>query len=78
MAYSSVRKKVANALIAYNDLDSNTNHIKVTREDLAAIAGTAKETLIRTSSDYKSEGLIEIDNKVIAIIDASILSSLIG
>ena len=32
------------------------------REDLAALAGTAKETLIRTLSDFRSEGLVEVND----------------
>ena len=34
--------------------------IHISREDLANIAGTATESLIRTLSDFKSEKLIEI------------------
>jgi CRP-like cAMP-binding protein len=41
----------------------------ISRENLAAIAGTAKESLIRTLSDFKEEGLIEISSSHITIID---------
>ena len=34
--------------------------IDINRESLATIAGTAKESLIRTLSDFKSENLIDI------------------
>ena len=44
LAYSSVRKKVANALLRYAQAETETM-IKVSRDDLAALAGTAKETL---------------------------------
>lgn len=83
LAYSSVRKKVANAIVAFakstkgvNDQDSIS--ISVSRDDLAAMAGTAKETLIRTLSDFKSEGLIEIDGKTMKIHDLAELDQLIG
>ncbi len=78
MAYSSVRKKVANTLKAFaTDADSSIK-IKVSREELASKAGTAKETLIRTLSDFKSEGIIEIDSSGITIHNLKDLDNLIG
>lgn len=59
LAYNSVRKRVAGMLIHVNDLQPGTP-INMLREDLAAMAGTAKETLIRTLTDFRNEGLIEI------------------
>jgi CRP-like cAMP-binding protein len=41
--------------------------IHISREDLANIAGTATESLIRTLSDFKSEKLIEIKDGFITI-----------
>jgi CRP-like cAMP-binding protein len=75
LAYSSVRKKVANSLIhlaeKYGELELN-----ILREDLASLTGTAKETVIRTLSDFKSEGLIDIDNNTIKVIGAEKLKNL--
>ena len=65
MAYNSLRKKVAEALVLLKVKYSETGKpdfcIAINREDLANIAGTAKESLIRTLSDFKSESLIEIN-----------------
>lgn len=71
LAYSSVRRKVAIALVSFskNTADEANASIKVSRDDLAARAGTAKETLIRTLSDFKSEGLIEIESGTVIIKD---------
>jgi len=82
LAYSSVRKKVANALVTFatqfkNDSTSDIK-ISVSRDDLASKAGTAKETLIRTLSDFKQEGLIDIESKSIFIHDLDEISSIIG
>jgi CRP/FNR family transcriptional regulator, polysaccharide utilization system transcription regulator len=64
-AYSSVRKKVANALLqCYNKNEANPR-IQILRDDLASLAGVAKETAIRTLSDFKNEGLIEIEESYI-------------
>ncbi len=68
MAYSSVRKKVANALILLHE-KSSEEYINMMREEIAAMAGTAKETTIRTISNFKSEGLIVIEHGKIRILD---------
>lgn len=66
-AYSSVRKKVANALVqCFEKNDDNMSFI-IQRDDLASISGTAKETLIRTLSDFKNEKLIDSDGSEITI-----------
>ena len=65
LAYNSVRRRAATALIyLYNQ---GNREIHLLREDLAALAGTAKETLIRTLTDFKNENLIEIKEGVIFI-----------
>jgi len=72
LAYSSVRRKVANALLGLAD-KAIEDQIKVTREDIAAMAGTAKETTIRTLSDFKNEGIIDIKPSHISIVDQEAL-----
>lgn len=43
--------------------------IKLTREEIASMIGTASETVIRFITEFKDEGLIEQDGKTIYIID---------
>ena len=50
--------------------------ISISREDLANIAGTATESLIRTLSDFKNEKLIEIKDGKITILDEKKLINL--
>ena len=50
--------------------------ISISREDLANIAGTATESLIRTLSDFKSEKLIEIKEGKIIILEEKKLTNL--
>lgn len=71
-AYSSVRRRVARALLQLCR-DAGLNGLPVSRDDLAALAGTAKETTIRTLSDFKSEGSIAVDGRQIKILDAAAL-----
>ena len=75
LAYSSVRRKVANALLTLNE-KSDGNLITVMREDLASLAGTAKETTIRTLGDFKSEGILEIKDGNIKIVDLEALQDM--
>ena len=71
MAYSSVRKKTASTILQFNEkMEKHTNEsVKISRSDLASIAGIATETFIRTLSDFKKEGIIEIEARNIKIID---------
>ncbi len=73
IAYNSLRKRVANALITllnkYRKEGEAVFSIQLSREDLANIAGTATESLIRTLSDFKSEKLIEINGSKITILN---------
>lgn len=75
MAYGSVRRKAAHTILKFAEKlqkDSNGN-LHVLRSDLASVAGMATETLIRTLSSFKKEGLIRIDNRNIKILDADAL-----
>lgn len=73
MAYSSVKKRVAESLLKlqkqYQQNNKDSFSISISREDLANIVGTATESLIRTLSDFKHENLIEIKGSNISIID---------
>ena len=68
LAYNSVKKRVANGLVKYSDKQDALALI-IPREDLANLAGTSTESVIRTLSEFKKDGLIEIEGKEIKIID---------
>lgn len=79
LAYNSLRKKVANALLTVFSKFSAKGHsapIDISRDNLATIAGTAKESLIRTLSDFKDEKLIDIQKGDIVILDEKKLKNL--
>lgn len=71
MAYGSVRKKTASTLLRFAEKlpQDKQGNIHIMRSDLAAVAGMATETLIRTLSHFKSEGLISIQDRNIRIVD---------
>jgi CRP-like cAMP-binding protein len=43
--------------------------INISRNDLASVAGIATESLIRTLSSFKNQGIIEIEGRNIKILD---------
>jgi CRP/FNR family transcriptional regulator, cyclic AMP receptor protein len=65
MAYDSLRRKVAVALLQlrakFHARDDLKFQINISRQTLSSIAGTATESLIRTLSDFKNESIIETD-----------------
>lgn len=73
LAYNSVRKRVAQALVLLEEKYSkNANTlftISASREDLANLVGTSKESVTRTLSDFKDEKLIGIKGSKITIFD---------
>jgi CheY-like chemotaxis protein len=82
LAYGSLRKRVAKALLdIHNKFNKgeagNNNTIDVSRDDLAHFVGTATESLIRTLSDFKSEQLIEIREGKVRILQPGKLANLL-
>jgi CRP-like cAMP-binding protein len=80
LAYDSLRKRIAKALIDIHSKFNKNNvgqTIDISRDDIAHYVGTATESLIRTLSDFKSEGLIEIKGGKISIVNAAKLGDLL-
>ncbi|MCB7481031.1 response regulator [Christiangramia sediminis] len=71
LVYSSVYSKTAQTLIDFSTtLSKNpTQAFKIRRSDLASAAGIATESLIRTLSSFRKDGLIEIEGHSIKILD---------
>jgi len=77
IAYKSVRERLAEALLLLQEKfkfeNDNPEIISVTREDLATLIGTAKETVIRLLSDFKDEGIVESMGRKIVLKDQEAL-----
>lgn len=67
LAYNSVRKRVADALVILFGRYGK-EPISMLRDDLAAMTGTAKETVIRTLTDFRAEKLIDVEDARITIL----------
>jgi len=81
LAYNSLRKRVATALVDIaNKFNLKEQHkpIEISREEIAQYVGTATESLIRTLSDFKSEKLIDIKNGKIILTHSDKLKNLLN
>jgi CRP-like cAMP-binding protein len=77
LAYHSVRKKMAGTLLRlYAQTHLEDKQINITREDLAAMACMATETVSRTLTDFKEEQLIDKIGTRITVINHEGLSKM--
>lgn len=79
LAYNSLRKKVAEALLALKNKFKGSEEnfsIDISRENLATVAGTATESLIRTLTDFRNEKIIDIADGKIKILNEKKLENL--
>ena len=58
MAYSSLRRRVADTLLLLHEQQAG-QPVQLSREDLAAMVGTATESLIRTLTEFRASGFIQ-------------------
>ena len=75
LAYNSVRRRVADAILLLNQKQED-GRISILRDDLARIVGTAKESVIRMLTEFKEDGYIEIKDGAIRILDADGLKNM--
>lgn len=80
LAQKTVRERLAEILILLKDkfnlAADGTLQISLTREELANIVGTATESVIRLLSEFKSDGLIDLNGRKIKILDVQGLTKL--
>lgn len=80
LAYFSVRKRVAEALVQvavkFGEKDVDTCKIKISRDDLASLVGTASETVSRMLADFKDEHLIQKTGNAITIVSIEKLKNI--
>lgn len=80
LAYSSLRKRIAKALVDIHgkvNAEGENKPIEFSRDDIAHYVGTATESLIRTLSDFKAEKLIVIKEGKIVITELEKLKNLL-
>lgn len=65
MAYNSLRKRVADTLLRLHEQEPV---IQLARDDMAALIGTAPESLSRTLSEFRQAGIIELTPRTIRVL----------
>jgi len=79
-AYDTVRKRVANALVQVAKKNAMPNEdattVRVSRDDLAALAGTANETISRMLADFRDEKLIIKEGSSIQVLSIERLKNI--
>jgi CRP-like cAMP-binding protein len=72
MAYHSLRRRVADALLQLHTqavaAQPAAPLIHLSREDLAALVGTAPESLSRTLSEFRQDGLVELTPRTLQVL----------
>ncbi len=74
MAHKHVRERIADTLLMLEDHygvleDGVTIDSNLTRREIGSISGTTTETAIRVISDFREEGVIDLNGKKIRILD---------
>ncbi len=75
-AYDSVRRRMAQVLTELDDVWAG-QAIDLSREELARLVGTTKESVSRTLADFRKENLVAIEGREVRIMDSAGLSEVI-
>lgn len=79
LAYDTVRQRVVEALLEIYAIQADPEQpIDILRSDLAEMAGTAKETVVRVLTDLKQEELIDVEDALIYIRQPNALAAIPG
>jgi len=76
LAYDSVRKKTADAILQLTPESAKERVVRISRSDLASMIGIAKETLTRTLTDFKEEKLIRTNRNTIQVLNTKKLGNI--
>lgn len=74
LAQKPVRERLAEALLFIRETygmeqDNCTLNVRLSRDEIANIVGTATESTIRLLSEFKKDGIIELEGKKIKVLD---------
>jgi CRP-like cAMP-binding protein len=75
LTQKNVRERFAGLLITFKNTDGvkvgdhTRLDIKLTREEMASMIGTTHETLARLMTEFKNEGILEVKDRIIFIVN---------
>lgn len=78
LAQKPIRERLAETLLFIKETygfeeDGITLNVRLSREEIANLVGTATESAIRLLSEFKKEGMVELDGKKIKILKQQLL-----
>jgi CRP-like cAMP-binding protein len=80
LAYAPVSERLAETLVQLFEKGTHSNgtpdRFSISREDLASMVGTAKESLIRALSEFKKDGYVNTDGQEIEILNKAALRAI--
>lgn len=78
LLYKQLPGRVADIIIYFSETiyNSETFTFPLTRQELAELAGTTKESIIRTLSEFKHDKIIDIERNTITILSPKIIQTL--
>ncbi len=78
LLYKQLPGRVADIIIYFSETiyHSETFTFPLTRQELAELAGTTKESIIRTLSEFKHDKIIDIERNTITILSPKIIQTL--
>jgi CRP-like cAMP-binding protein len=70
--------RIADVLLYFSEViyESDTFDFPLTRRELAELAGTTKESFIRTLTEFKNDKIIKLDGSHVEIISNDIVKTL--
>lgn len=80
LAQKPVRERLAETLLLLKETfglekDDKTINVQLSREEIANIVGTATESIIRSLSEFRKDGIVTLDGKKIMIQNEDLLIS---
>jgi CRP-like cAMP-binding protein len=78
LLYKQLPGRVADIILYFSEdiFESQTFHFPLTRQELAELAGTTKESFIRTLSEFKNDRIIEMEKNQLTISSMNIIKTL--
>ncbi len=78
LLYKQLPGRVADIILYFSEdiFQSQTFHFPLTRQELAELAGTTKESFIRTLSEFKNDRIIEMEKNQLTISSMNIIKTL--
>lgn len=78
LLYKQLPGRVADIILYFSEdiFESQTFHFPLTRQELAELAGTTKESFIRTLSEFKNDKIIEMEKNQLTISSMNIIKTL--